>query len=80
MPQATEYHLGQLKAKLAKLRTELQAPAAVSVHGVAMPVLLWKMSLHLAHPDPFKCFVSRPSGCSTGCAYVQQTELRLLLG
>ena len=30
MMQATEYHLGQLKAKLAKLRTTLQEPAKVN--------------------------------------------------
>ncbi len=33
--QATEYHLGQLKARLAKLRTELQAPS-----GKVRPALL----------------------------------------
>lgn len=33
--KATEYHLGQLKAKLAKLRTQLQDPAKVCVsYGV----------------------------------------------
>jgi ribosome-interacting GTPase 1 len=31
--KATEYHLGQLKAKLAKLRTELQEPAGKSGGG-----------------------------------------------
>ena len=36
--QATEYHLGQLKAKLAKLRTELQAPPKVRSQGGACSV------------------------------------------
>ncbi|PNW89062.1 hypothetical protein CHLRE_01g058886v5 [Chlamydomonas reinhardtii] len=33
--KATEYHLGQLKARLAKLRTELQAPATKGGSGEA---------------------------------------------
>ncbi|MEW5310512.1 MAG: hypothetical protein WDW38_002303 [Sanguina aurantia] len=36
--KATEYHLGQLKAKLAKLRTELQAPVAKGETGVGFEV------------------------------------------
>lgn len=36
--KATEYHLGQLKAKLAKLRTELQAPATKGEKGEGFDV------------------------------------------
>ena len=67
MLQATEYHLGQLKAKLAKLRTELQAPAAVSVHRLAIHVLQ-KISLHPVLPEPSSAL----SAHSTVCAYIQQ--------
>ena len=37
-PEATEYHLGQLKAKLAKLRTELQAPSKSGPGGEGFEV------------------------------------------
>lgn len=36
--KATEYHLGQLKARLAKLRTELQAPASKGGAGEGFDV------------------------------------------
>ncbi|KAJ9518526.1 hypothetical protein QJQ45_018563 [Haematococcus lacustris] len=36
--KATEYHLGQLKARLAKLRTELQAPSAKGAGGEGFEV------------------------------------------
>lgn len=36
--KATEYHLGQLKARLAKLRTELQAPASKGATGEGFEV------------------------------------------
>ena len=75
MLQATEYHLGQLKAKLAKLRTELQAPAAVSVHGLALRVQPHTKSLHVAHQKPSSGPVSGISSYSTGYGFVAQIEL-----
>eukprot|EP00882_Tetradesmus_deserticola_P024355 GHRQ01026615.1.p2 GENE.GHRQ01026615.1~~GHRQ01026615.1.p2 ORF type:complete len:134 (+),score=39.99 GHRQ01026615.1:316-717(+) len=36
--KATEYHLGQLKARLAKLRTELQAPSSKGGPGEGFDV------------------------------------------